>query len=166
MLKQGTEMNSSTNSTAIINNIMNILGPDNIPYASLLNSILSISLPNTEECEKFIDYSRSTNAKFDKIREMLISIIDWILNMKSKILIIIDDAHWLDSCSWKLILSLTKKFTSKGLLIICLGRPFANETLGFESWNKLIELPQTLKLCISPLNEQYCIELFAQVYIK
>ena len=87
--------------------------------------------------------------------------MEWVLRQQPVVLIL-DDAHWIDPSSWNLALTLLKKFTDAyGILVVILTRPM-NASLD-QNVMKLLKLEDTVKLSLPPLTEKQSQELLAKL---
>jgi predicted ATPase len=86
--------------------------------------------------------------------------MEWVLRQQSVVLIL-DDAHWIDPSSWNLALTLLKKFSDAyGLLVVILTRPMATTD---QNVMKLLRLEDTVRLSLPPLTEKQSQELLARL---
>jgi predicted ATPase len=99
--------------------------------------------------------------RFEKLRELLMLLTEWALRQASTI-IVIDEAHWIDSSSWALILSCVRKFSERyGLLIVTLSRVIMEHDES-DTIKTLLELPQTSRILMPPLSNEQSISLVCE----
>jgi len=117
------------------------------PLAPLLNLILGIELPETEESKRLQGERRTLFTR----RVCL----DVLADAASKPLLIgIDDAHWLDSASWALILELAAR--ELPICVLLATRPGAGLAPEFD---ELLAEPTTRRLSLSPLDATQSVEI-------
>ncbi len=86
--------------------------------APLLNAVLSLDLPETETTKQLTPEVRAV-----KTRELLVRLLQDSARRSPKLLII-EDAHWLDSASWALTLEVSQQV--KPLLLAISTRPMGD----------------------------------------
>jgi class 3 adenylate cyclase/tetratricopeptide (TPR) repeat protein len=91
--------------------------PDLIRFIPLLNDILSVGVRENE-----LTAQMQGNIRADNLN-LLVNEIFKSTSINSSYLLILDDAHWIDSASWSLIRSLKNSMPELGLIIAY--RPFA-----------------------------------------
>jgi predicted ATPase/class 3 adenylate cyclase len=101
--------------------------PEILERISLLNPILPFNLPDNELTSQMSGQTRADNT-----RDLLIRLLQDSVNRSPK-LIILEDAHWLDSVSWELVLAVSRR-VRPCLLVLALRpipepRPEAYEQL-------------------------------------
>src|SRR5262249_7837736 len=73
-----------------------LAGADNVRWLPLLNAVLGISQSENEHTAALdADYRAQTT------RDLLVSVLEAVAST-SAILIVLEDAHWMDSASWEL----------------------------------------------------------------
>ncbi|MEG4940396.1 adenylate/guanylate cyclase domain-containing protein [Microcoleus sp. F4-D5] len=83
--------------------------------AALLNGVLGLDLPDTEVSAGLVGQPRA-----EATRDLLVQLLQDSVNRSPKLLVF-EDAHWLDSSSWALILEVAQKV--KRLLLVIGSRP-------------------------------------------
>ncbi|MCT7949594.1 AAA family ATPase [Ancylothrix sp. C2] len=83
--------------------------------AALLNGVLQLDLPDTEVTAGLVGQQRA-----EATRDLLVQLLQDSVNRSPKLLVI-EDAHWLDSSSWALVLAVSKNV--KRLLLVIGTRP-------------------------------------------
>lgn len=86
--------------------------PDLSRLAPLLNAILPLDIPENEFTSPMSGEIRAENT-----RHLLLRLLE-INNTKSPSVIILENAHWLDSASWALALTVSQYLTSTLLVIV------------------------------------------------
>jgi class 3 adenylate cyclase/tetratricopeptide (TPR) repeat protein len=99
--------------------IIKDINPDWERLMPLLSEILPLELPDNELTAQMYGDIRASN-----LHTLLVGIFRKISLQKS-FLIILDDAHWLDSASWALLNELFDVSRNTGLIISC--RPFTSD---------------------------------------
>ncbi len=90
---------------------------------SLMNAILPLGLPESETTRQM-----NAAARADNTRRILIKLIRYAAS-QDRLLLILDDAHWLDSASWAIVRSMgpiMKRYNLPILLVIA-TRPFDSQ---------------------------------------
>lgn len=87
--------------------------------APLLNVLLSLGLPDNE-----LTTQMTGEVRADNIRELLLVLLQQAAE-KAPLLLVLDDAHWLDSASWALALAISQRARRIPLLFVILTRPFS-----------------------------------------
>ncbi|MEI6043863.1 MAG: adenylate/guanylate cyclase domain-containing protein [Chloroflexota bacterium] len=128
------------------------LDPELLELAPLLNSILLLELPDNE-----VTASMSGQVRADNTRDFLLKALQASVARSPKVLII-EDAHWLDSASWALI-GLVRQYVHPLLMVIA-TRPLA-EPLPAE-YRLLLEAPDTIRLRLEPLPLEDTLSLVGQ----
>lgn len=119
--------------------------------APLLNALLPLDLPENE-----ITQALSGKEKAQKTRELCIQLLQKLTSSLPTVLVI-DDAHWLDSASWALTLAVAEQVPS--LLLVVATRPLAEplaEAVQF------MQLPSLECLKLEPLPPDDSLELVRQ----
>lgn len=89
--------------------------PQWLEKAALLNGVLGLDLPDTEVSAGLVGQQRA-----EATRDLLVQLLQDSVNRSPKLLVF-EDAHWLDSSSWALILAVAQKV--KRLLLVIGTRP-------------------------------------------
>ena len=115
----------------------------------LLNPILPVELDENEQTRSLIGAGRAELA-----RTTIVAVLQRLLDEKNNLatLLLIEDAHWLDSASWLCIEAAKRDITGLSLMIV--ARPIDEDQIPTEV-KKLIE-PDTgaLDLSIGPLSRE------------
>ena len=95
------------------------IDPAYVERAPLLNDVLGLDLPE----------SRLTSGYEPEVRqESLAALVGELLVDRitvAPVALIVEDAHWLDSLSWELVLSATRTLANRAILLIVTNRPYA-----------------------------------------
>lgn len=92
------------------------IDPKLLRYAPLLNALLPVSFPENEFTSALTGETRGGN-----IRELLVKILRHEA-ARSRLLIAVEDLHWLDSASWTLLLDVYQQV--RPLMLVVTTRPF------------------------------------------
>jgi len=101
------------------------VAPDLIEYLPLLNDIFNLDLPENELVASLDSPSRE-----EKLSSLLLALLQsWAA--KKPLVLILEDAHWLDPSSWKFAVQLAAASitSSLPLLLILVTRPLENVTM-------------------------------------
>ncbi len=96
------------------------MGPGLVRLAPLLNSVLPIKVIDNETTILL-----GGQARAEQTRSLLVQLLQASINRSPKVLII-EDAHWLDSASWALLLAVSQQV--KPLLLVIATRPLEEPT--------------------------------------
>ncbi len=125
--------------------------PELLELAPLLNSILLLELPDNETTAPMVGQVRA-----DKTRDMLLDSIRASAARSPKLLII-ENAHWLDSASWALLWLIRQHV--KPLLVVLAHRPMPETSL---EYRQLLDLPGTKQIRLDNLASGESLALAAQ----
>jgi len=93
--------------------------PQWLEKAALLNEVLGLDLPDTEVSAALVGQQRA-----EATRDLLVELLQDSVNRSPKLLVL-EDAHWLDSSSWALVLAVAQKV--KPLLLAIARRPMGEQ---------------------------------------
>ena len=124
--------------------VEHLLGPELRERAPLLNALLALNLPENSLTQQMTAEVRSENT-----RSLLTAMISKTINGSPHV-ILIEDAHWLDSLSWALILDVVQRLHP--ILLVIAARPIVEtETANFV---QLVARKETTRLMVSALSSQ------------
>ena len=124
--------------------VEHLLGPELRERAPLLNALLALNLPENSLTQQMTAEVRSENT-----RSLLTAMISKTINGSPHV-IFIEDAHWLDSLSWALILDVVQRLHP--ILLVIAARPIVEtETANFV---QLVARKETTRLMVSALSSQ------------
>ncbi len=103
---------------------------DLIPWMSLINDVLELDLPATQTSVRM-----GASARAESLQELMIHVISHYAS-KSPLVLLIDDAHWLDSASANMIAAVRQRVPN--VLILLSKRP-----------REIVKLPETVELLTS-----------------
>ncbi|MBF2028142.1 MAG: AAA family ATPase [Oscillatoriales cyanobacterium C42_A2020_001] len=119
--------------------------------APLLNPLLPLDLPENE-----ITQALSGKEKAQKTRELCVQLLQKVTASLPTVLVI-DDAHWLDSASWALTLAIAEQVPS--LLLVVATRPLTDPLIDAVQF---MQLPSLERLKLEPLPPDDSLELVRQ----
>jgi class 3 adenylate cyclase len=129
--------------------VLELLGPDpeSRELAPLLNVVLPLELPETPSTAGL-----SAQGRADQTRNLLLRLLRAAIGGAPAVLVL-EDAHWLDSASWALALAVSRRITP--LLLVLVTRPRAEqqvtEGIGSAAVRRLLQAPGTRRLLLEPL---------------
>jgi class 3 adenylate cyclase/tetratricopeptide (TPR) repeat protein len=94
--------------------------PDMVILAPLLNSVLPVELPNNEVTAEMTGAVRADNTT-----DLLVRVLQSRAGSQPPILIVLEDAHWMDSSSWLVARLVSARVAP--LLLVLASRPLARE---------------------------------------
>ena len=92
--------------------------PDLLGFAPLLNAVLPLDLPENEVTTPMVGQARLDNTN-DLLHELL-----WMASERAPLILVLEDAHWMDSASWALTLMVARKLGNT--LLVVTSRPRAS----------------------------------------
>ncbi|XZN99116.1 MAG: adenylate/guanylate cyclase domain-containing protein [Microcoleus sp.] len=104
--------------------------PQSLEKAALLNEVLGLDLPDTEVSAALVGQQRA-----EATRDLLVQLLQDSVNRSPKLLVL-EDAHWLDSSSWALVLAVAQNV--KPLLLAIGTRPMGESVP--EEYDRLLTI--------------------------
>jgi class 3 adenylate cyclase/tetratricopeptide (TPR) repeat protein len=89
--------------------------PDLVARAALLNDVLPLALPGDEVAARMTGQVRA-----DNIRDLFVRLLQRAAG-RAPVLLVLEDAHWLDATSWALALAVARSV--RPLLLVVVARP-------------------------------------------
>lgn len=119
------------------------LDPALVPYASLLAPVLGMAIPEAAEVREMDAAGRA-----ERTQELLVR----LLAAAGPLVVVLEDAHWLDSASWAMVQALRRAALPVGLLAVARpARDAAREGPVHEAWSALASHPDTVHVTLGPL---------------
>ena len=121
----------------------------------LLNDVLNLGLPENE----------LTGALNPSLRQQ--SLVSFLLTLlrawaqEQPLILLIEDAHWLDSLSWEMVVQVTRGLISSNspLLLLLVTRPMAEQSIGAQHLSSLRALEVTEALTLNQLSDEEVVAL-------
>ncbi len=134
--------------------VLDFLGqnPELLELAPLLNVVLPLGLPETE-----ITASLTGKERADKTHNFLVQILQ-IAAKQSLKLLVLEDAHWLDSASWTLTWQVSQQVHP--LLLVISTRPLTEQQP--DEYLQLLQSPHTQHLQLQVMDESDTLQLVCQ----
>jgi class 3 adenylate cyclase/tetratricopeptide (TPR) repeat protein len=126
--------------------------PDLIQLSPLLNDVLALEFP-----ENAITQYMSSEVRFENTRNLLVQLLQIGTSQLPKLLIL-EDAHWLDSASWGLTVAVSQRVS--GLLLCIASRPLS-EPVPIE-YSQILQLANTQKIELGAMLPAEAIALVCQ----
>ncbi|MEM7344242.1 MAG: AAA family ATPase [Chloroflexota bacterium] len=130
----------------------------------LLNAILPFNWPDNELTSQMDGDIGAGNT-----RDLLARTIATTIRPTTHFLIILEDAHWLDSASWALAERIQREIDSLMLVIVTRPVPESNTDEGFSpqrplppAYKRLSETPHSQQIHLKPLKQDEVLELICQ----
>lgn len=131
--------------------------PTLLDFVPLLNSVLPFDFADTA-----VTAPLSGQARADNTRNLFVQLLQSSMERSPKI-VILDDAHWLDSASWSLALTAVRRV--RPMLLVIATRPLPPPRP--HTYHELRRLPHTQHLPIEPMPPSDLIELVcARLHVK
>jgi class 3 adenylate cyclase/tetratricopeptide (TPR) repeat protein len=131
--------------------VLDLLGPDPEVrrLAPLLNPVLALELPETPRSAQL-----SVQGRAVRTRDLLVRVLRSVVGDTPTVLVI-EDAHWLDSASTGLVLALSRELAP--LLLVVATRPpgetgTLEDDLGWQAYRRLLRAPQVDRLLLDRLD--------------
>ncbi|WP_129626233.1 AAA family ATPase [Candidatus Oscillochloris fontis] len=128
-----------------------LLGEDLMPLAPLLRAVLHVDLPETT-----ITAQMSGQVRADNTRDLLVRLLDRA-TQRNPLVIMIEDAQWLDTSSWALLAVVAERV--ERLLLAIAIRPLSDPPAEYQ---RLAYLPDTRRIHLSGLEPSQIHDLLAQ----
>jgi class 3 adenylate cyclase/tetratricopeptide (TPR) repeat protein len=141
--------------------VLDLLGPDPElrDLAPLLNPVLSLELPETDRSAELSGQGRA-----GRTRDLLVRLLRAVVGDKPAVLVI-EDAHWLDSASTGLVLALSRQRMPL-LLVVATRSQGESRTLadefGWSAYRRLLRAPNLERLVLDRLPSEAVEELVGQ----
>lgn len=126
--------------------------PAALRLAPLLNDLLALDLPNNAWTAQM-----SGQVRADNIRGLCVQLL-LLAAQRAPISVIIEDAHWIDSASWALLMAVQQQV--QPLLLVVATRPLATPTPS--EWQRLRDHPTTSYMLLDSLDAEQAIKLVCQ----
>jgi predicted ATPase/class 3 adenylate cyclase len=130
------------------------IAPDLVERAPLLNDLLGLGLPETTLTEHLDPKLRQAS---------LLALLTDLLGLwaaERPLVLVLEDAQWLDSLSWQLALQVARSLTELPLLLVLALRPPEN-IVADHPYRLLCGLPGSQRLALDPLGPTEIAELAA-----
>ncbi len=128
-----------------------LLGEDLMPLAPLLRVVLHTDLPETG-----ITAQMSGQVRADNTRDLLVRLLDRA-TQRSLLVLMIEDAQWLDTSSWALLLAVAERVDR--LVVAIATRPLSDPS---PEYQRLAYLPHTRRISLTGLEPVQIRDLLAQ----
>lgn len=125
-----------------------------LQLAPLLNPILDLDLPPTELSAELQGRDRA-----ESTRQLLLALLRHFA-ARRPLLLVVEDAHWLDSASWELVETLASTCQDLPLVLVLATRGSALRE--GTAARRLLERPGTHHLHLEPLSPTHVLELVRQ----
>jgi len=137
-----------------LSQITAVLDPTLHDLLPLLEVVLPLDLPDTELTAQLAGEARQENTL-----RLLVSLLETAVGPSRPLVLILEDAHWLDSSSWTLLRRVQRQV--QPLLLAIVTRPFADSRDTPAFYADLSELPTTQRITLDMLpltaiNELIC----------
>ncbi len=126
--------------------------PELARLAPLINAVLPLDIPETD-----LTAQMSGQVRADNTRTLLLGVLESVVAQNPTVLVL-DEAHWLDSASWALALAVAQRV--RPLLLIVATRPLI-DPLPLE-YNQLVRRPDTQHLVLDRLTPEETLRLVCQ----
>lgn len=128
------------------------INPELQRLAPLINAVLPLDIPENEITEQMAGQVRADNT-----RRLLIRVLQMVVSL-SPTVIVLDEAHWLDSVSWALLLDVARRVSP--ILLIIATRPL-NEAVSGE-YSQLLRRLDTRHIVLERLSSEQTLQLVCQ----
>jgi len=132
--------------------ILSLLDETHLHLVPLLNEVLHLDLPETDLTRSFDERNRAQHT-----RDFLVNLLQESVIRSPKVLIV-EDAHWLDSASWSLTRLVCEQL--QPALILIASRPLG--ATAPEDWQVIRRLPRVQQISLTPLPFEDSLRLVCQ----
>ena len=129
------------------------LDEDLIERASLLNEIMQVNFPATE-----LTTNLEGRVLAENTRALLTTILQYAIR-QSPMLVTIEDAHWMDSASWSLLIDLSRLALDSQLMLVITTRPLAAPVIN--EAEQILQLPYASHMILERMPAQDTLTLVA-----
>ena len=137
---------------------LSLLGDEQVERAPLLNPVLGLEFPETE-----LTAAMEARARSEARHALIVEALREEL-LDEPLLLILDDAHWVDSASWALLLQVQRSL--EPLLLVVATRPMSaveGDGLGApEDYGTLVGQPGTTRIDLREMAPEETLSLVAQ----
>ena len=116
--------------------------PSLLQLAPLLNAVLALDIPENDLTEQMSGETRA-----DNLHELLVELLERAARQQ-RVLLMFEDAHWMDSASWAVTLLASQRVG--GLLLVVVTRP-PGDPPPIE-YRRLVQAPETQRLVLDALS--------------
>ncbi|GIV98385.1 MAG: adenylate/guanylate cyclase domain-containing protein [Herpetosiphonaceae bacterium] len=127
--------------------------PELLRLAPLLNAALPLDLPEND-----VTRYMTGKVRADNTHALLVSLLSMLPNDDQPKVLIIEDAHWLDSASWALLQLVSQQV--RPLLLVIATRPMSDQAPA--EYRSLLQLADTRYLRLETLSPQEMLTLICQ----
>jgi class 3 adenylate cyclase/tetratricopeptide (TPR) repeat protein len=142
VFRDALDLNSISGEAAQRDHILKHLPPHLAPLAPLLNAVLPLNFPESPTTASMEGQARAENSQ-----RLLVAILETAARSTSRVLIL-EDVHWLDSASWRLVLAVSQKVHP--LLLILSTRPISEPQPA--EYRALTSMPSTRRFNLDVLS--------------
>jgi predicted ATPase/class 3 adenylate cyclase len=149
---EGTDDLASQNQQVIAR--LTAIAPHLLERAPLLNDLLGLTLPETD-----LTIHLEPRLRQASLTSLLIELLTrWA--SEQPLLLVLENAQWLDSLSWQLVIEITRSLSGLPVLLLVALRPL-QELSAEHPYHVARDLPQTERLALAPLSPSETVQLAA-----
>lgn len=126
--------------------------PELARLAPLINAVLPLDIPENAITAQMVGQVRADNT-----RRLLLYILE-LADVDAPVLLVFDEAHWMDSASWALVLEVMRRDYP---LMVVVAMRSQNGTPPAE-YDQLVRLPDTCRILLDSLGADEAIQLACQ----
>ncbi len=130
--------------------VRSIAGQEAVDSISLLNPALATDFPEADTTAAL-----SLQQRAERANELLVRILAEMPSPSAPKVLVLEDAHWIDSASWALILRAKRQIPS--LLEVISARPMPEPAP--DEWTALLQDPHTRSIQLQPLSTDDSVDL-------
>lgn len=131
--------------------IISAVSPDLLPLAPLLNPVLSLDLPQNDRTGEMNGQDRANN-----LQQLLCRVLNHRAQ-QGPLLIVLEDAHWLDASSWELARAVVREVSS--LLLVIVSRPPIGAEAAYQQFK---QHPLSKTILLQQLDEEAVLNIVRQ----
>ncbi|MGB0385339.1 MAG: tetratricopeptide repeat protein [Ardenticatenaceae bacterium] len=133
------------------------VAPQQIERLPLLNDVLHLGFEENE-----LTASLSAELRQQSLSLLIVALLR-ASTKKRPLIIVLEDAHWLDSLSWQLTETVARAFSvsQEPMLLLLVTRPLDESSLGAPTLRSLQEMPRSQTLTLQTLSPAETVQLAA-----
>ena len=151
--QESTSEQTLTRRRAQIEAIVQDVAPEEFERLPLLNDVLNLGF-----ADNALTASLTAEARQYSLSILLTKLLQAWSNERP-LLIVLEDAHWLDSLSWLFTQQLSRVLSEERILLVLVTRPPETNTLAAETLARISSLPVTRTLILEILSPTEMVEL-------
>ncbi|MBI5651241.1 MAG: AAA family ATPase [Chloroflexi bacterium] len=131
------------------------IAPEHAPRLPVFNDVLGLGIPEND-----LTQSLDANLRQQNVSLILTALLRaWTL--EHPLVLVLEDAHWLDELSWQLAIQIARALANAPLLCVLVNRPLDENSAGQKVFAELRALEHTQTLALTALAPEEIVALIA-----